>query len=123
MAKKPYLLWNRNQLFTHLKAQANYYGIMDDHMFVLLKDAVYDERWEPSKDFNGCNIVQDDLHPFLPCFIHDWRWVTNQNAQEADYEFYYYLILCRVPDLRARFYYFAVRLGWFFYYRYAKRNG
>ena len=118
--KQPYKFWNRNQLFQHLKTQLDYYSFMDDDNYTLLKDACYDERWIPMLDFNGCNMVQDDLHPFFPCFIHDWRWVTNQDAKEADYEFYYHLKKCSVPEFRARIYYLGVRLGWFCYYKWKK---
>jgi hypothetical protein len=82
---------NRNQIFTHLKGQANFYRILDDHLFEVLKNAVYDERWEPK------------TYGYLPAFIHEWRKQTKQNMSEANYEYYYYLILCKVPDLKARF--------------------
>ena len=117
---RPYKFWNRNQLFAHLKAQLNYYSLLDDYMFSLLKDAVYDERWNPSEDFNGCNVVQDEIHPFFPCFIHDWRWITNQDAKEADYEFYYHLKKFRVNEFKARVYYIGVRLGWLCYFKWKK---
>ena len=120
MGKQPYKFWNRNQLFQHLKTQLDYYSFMDDDNYTLLKDACYDERWIPMLDFNGCNIVQDDLHPFFPCFIHDWRWITNQDAKEADYELYYNLKKCSVPEFRARIYYLGVRIGWYCYYKWKK---
>ena len=117
MSKTPYIFWNRNQLFNHLKAQLEYYSLLDADMYSLLKNAVFDERWNPSEQFNGCNLVQDDLHPFFPCFIHDWRWITNQDAKEADYEFYYHLKKFKVNEVRARLYYIGVRLGYLCYYK------
>ena len=115
--KTPYKYWNRSQLFEHLKAQLDDKRLLDADTFELLEKAVYDDKWNPSEQYNGCNVVQDDLHPFFPCFIHDWRWITNQNTKEADYEFYYHLKQMGYTEAKARLYYIAVRLGWIFYYK------
>lgn len=120
MSKQPYLFWNRNQLFNHLKAQLEYYNLLDADMYSLLKNAVFDERWNPSTQYNGCNIVQDDLHPFLPCFIHDWRWITNQDAKLADKEFRDMLIDYGYPKWKANLYYCAVRIGYLCYYKFKR---
>jgi hypothetical protein len=74
MNKQPYKFWTKEKLYWHLITQAGEYYANDDNMQFIIKNAVYDTRWNPLLEFNGCTFVQDDLHPFLPCFIHDWRW-------------------------------------------------
>jgi len=117
MSKKPYRFWSRNDLYWKLIQQAGEYGVNDDAMEFHIKSAVYDKRWNPSVDFNGCNVVQDDLHPFLPCFIHDWRWVTGQNKLDADIEFKWNLINFGYPKWKAELYFWAVRIGALTIYR------
>jgi hypothetical protein len=118
MAKTPYRFWSRNDLFWKLKQQAGEYYCNDDIMEFTLKNACYDTRWNPAKDYNGCNIIQDDLHPFLPCFLHDWRWITRQNAKEADLEFKNNLVKFGYKRWKANLYFWAVRIGYLFYYQF-----
>lgn len=120
--KQPYKYWSRNDLYWKLKEQAGEHYCNDDQMEYIIKSACYDERWTPAKDFNGCNIVQDDLHPFLPCFLHDWRWVTNQNALEADLEFKHNLMKFGYSPLKAQLYFWAVRLGYLFYFQFKHKH-
>ena len=122
MGKQPYKFWDREQLFWHLIKQAGEYYANDDNMHFTIKNAVYDERWNPMLEFNGCNLVQDDLHPFLPCFLHDWRWITRQNALDADIEFRINLKKFGYSKFKASLYFWAVRLGYLFYYRFKHKQ-
>ena len=116
--KQPYKNWSRNQLFWHLKQQSLDYKCCHPDMFYRIKSAVYDTRWNPAEDFNGCNFVQDDLHPFLPCFLHDWRWVTRQNPELADEEFKENLLHFGYPEWKANLYYYTVRIAYLCYYQF-----
>jgi len=115
--KQPYRYWSRNDLFWKLKEQAIDFQNCNPDDFYIIKSACYDKRWNPATQFNGCNVVQDDLHPFLPCFIHDWRWITNQNTKLADEEFRSNLIRYGYPKWKASLYYYGVRLGWYLYFK------
>jgi hypothetical protein len=116
---KPYTFWDRDQLFSMLIDQALWFQY-DEKYLDFIRTTVYDERWNPSEDYNGCNIVQDNLHPFLPCFVHDWRWITKSDALEADKEFKENLIKCGFKKWKAHLYYVAVRIGWHLFYKWKK---
>lgn len=117
--KTPYRFWTRDLLYAMLVPQALNFGY-DEDFIDELHDMVYDERWNPIDDFNGCNIVQDHYHPFLPCFIHDYRWIVEKGGLESDKEFKHNLIKCGVSKARAEIYYIGVRLGWVCYYKWKK---
>ena len=120
MSKKPYKYWSRNDLFWKLREQAVDVSYCDADVLYTIKSACYDNRWNPSEEFNGCNVVQDDLHPFLPCFLHDWRWITNQNTLLADQEFKKNLLIFGYFNFKASLYYYGVRLGWLLWYKWKK---
>ena len=108
MAKNtPYKNWTRNQLFEHFEKQCIEYGID----IGLTHKAVFENSWNPLLDFNGCNFVQDNLHPFLPCFIHDWRWVCFDYSNKWDLEFRDNLRKFGYSKFKSTIYYFAVRIG------------
>lgn len=122
MAKTPYKYWSRNDLFWKIKQQALDYRCCHPDMLYTIRSAAYDTRWNPAKDFNGCTFVQDDLHPFLPCFIHDWRWVTRQDVKLADLEFRENLLHFGYPKWKANLYYYTVRLAYICYYQFAHKK-
>jgi len=110
-AKKPYINWTREQLFEHLEVQCKEY----DYDLTALFTSVYDKRWIPSEDYNGCNVVQDDIHPFYPCFIHDYRWIIEGRTNNADIEFRNNLRKFGYSRIKALIYYCAVRVGSVFF--------
>lgn len=113
MKYTPYAYWSRGELYEKLLPQALDTGVKTR----ILKEACYDDRWIPSRDFNGCSVIQDPLHPYLPCFIHDYRWVTGQGGNLSDIEFRNNLIKAGLSKVKAWRFYFAVRLGWLFYFK------
>ena len=115
--KHPYKGWTKDELFFHLKRQAEAYDSLTPELNNLIYDAIFDDRWNPILDFNGCNLVQDDLHPFLPCFIHDWRWITNQDIELSNIEFKNLLIAYGYPKWKAELYFIGVTIGWHCYFR------
>ena len=117
MSKQPYKYWNRGQMLEHLIPQC----IDFDISTFLVKEICYDSRWNPKRDFNGCSVVQDELHPFVPCFIHDYRWVVGEGGLRSDIEFRRNLILAGFSKFKAYKYFIAVRIGWLFYYKWKNR--
>lgn len=114
--KEPYKYWNRGQLLEMLQYQAIDFGIDT----FLVKKICYDKRWNPSVDYNGCTLVQDKLHPFLPCFIHDYRWIVEGGGLDSDLEFRINLQKSGMSNLESWKWFVGVRLGWLCYYKWKK---
>jgi hypothetical protein len=118
--KQPYKYWTRDQLYAHLITQCLNFSY-SEYDIAEIKRMVYDPNWNPSEDFNGCNVVQDHLHPFLPCFVHDYRWVVGEGGIKSDEEFHANLIKCGVSRVRAILYFVAVRIGWLLFYKWKNK--
>lgn len=116
MPKQVYKYWKRNDFHKHLTKQAVDFGIDSS----LVDIAVYSDSWNPAIDFNGCNCVQDALHPFLPCFLHDFEWIVKGGGIEADRSFRTNLVKAGFSKFKAQNYFLAVRLGWIFYFKWTK---
>jgi len=110
-SNQPYIFWSRQDLFDKMKGQCYAY----DFDLRLLHEAVYSEEWNPIEQYNGCNFVQDGLHPFYPCFIHDYRWIVEGITNRSDKEFRNNLLKFGYSTFRATMYYFAVRIGGVFF--------
>lgn len=118
MGRQRYKYWTREELHNHLERQAlDYKADLE-----LVKLAVWSEDWDPSTEFNGCNLIQDDLHPFLPCFIHDYEFIVLGNGQEANERFKANLLKFGFSKLRANIFYIAVTIGWYCYYQFKNRK-
>jgi len=117
MGKGVYKYWTREQLFNLLLKQASIIDLDP----VDLRKIVFCKDWEPKVDFNGCNFVQDRYHPFLPCFIHDYRYIVEGPSNKVDLEFKSNLIKIGFSNFKAWSYYLGVRLGYYFYYKWLKR--
>jgi len=113
MSKQRYKYWQRDDLYKLMKVQALNLG----YSLADLHTIVYSEEWDPARDFNGCNFIQDDLHPFLPCFIHDYGYIVYGGGNKHDLEFKNNLIKSGFSTFRAWSFYIGVRLGWAFYYK------
>ena len=118
----PYRDWTRNEIFWKLKKQVVDYHANNDYMDYTIKNACFDERWNPMEEYNGCTLVQDDIHPFLPCFIHDWRWVTRQDVPASNIEFKENLLAFGYSKFKAQLYYIAVTLGYYLYFKYKHKK-
>jgi hypothetical protein len=110
---KPYKYWSRLELFEHCKIQSELYGFNIEE----IEEVVYDDRWNPSEDFNGCTLVQDPLHPFYPCLKHDYDWIVGVGGIDADRRFYNNLKKSGMITLKAKIWFIGVRLGWVLYYK------
>ena len=121
MTNTPYRYgWSRQLFYEFLIHQA----IDFDISTFLVKQICFDYDWNPVADYDGCTLVQDKFHPFLPCFIHDYRWRTGQGGLDSDLEFKINLQKSGMSKFESWKWFFGVRLGWLFYYKwkYAKRN-
>ena len=114
--KHPYIYWSREELYDRMIQQAIDFKIEE----AMLELACFDNEWTPQADFNGCNMVQDELHPFLPCFIHDYRWFVEGGSVEADKEFRTNLLKAGFSKWKANSYFIAVRLAWTLYFKWKK---
>jgi hypothetical protein len=100
-------------MYLHFCKQARVY----DFDVLKIKEVVYDSRWNPAKDYNGCTLVQDPLHPCWPCCKHDYDWIVGVGGIKTDTEFYNNLKKSGMLSLKARVWYIGVRLGWLLWYK------
>ena len=112
----PYKNWTRKQLYDHCIIQCEEYGFDKNEC----KGIIYDKRWDPMKDFNGCSVVQDPIHPFYPCLKHDWSWVVLGGGIEHDRQFRKDLIRSGMYGFKARRWFWGVRIGWIFFHKWKK---
>jgi hypothetical protein len=104
--QQPYRFWTKHQLLAHLLIQAREFGIDEP-----LAQMVFSIKWNPITDFDGCTLISDRLQPFLPCFVHDYEWITGKNKYESDKKFRRYLIKCGVKPWLANLKFAAVRIA------------
>jgi hypothetical protein len=116
MSQRPYKYWQLIELFEMLVRQSENKGFNPEK----IRKMVFDPRWNPIEDFDGCTLVSDHLQPFLPCFIHDYRWIVEGGGKHTDIEFRENLLKFGFPKWKANLYYIGVRAGWVFYYKWAK---
>ena len=115
MAEDPEF-WTREELFRNVARQCDEYGFnLEDAKYI-----IFDERWDPVTDFNGCTLVQDPLHPFYPCLRHDWGDVVGGGGIENDRRFRRDLIQAGMYGLKAKVWFLGVRIGWLFYLKWKK---
>lgn len=79
--------------------------------FSLLSKALEDDSWDWFVDFDGCSIVQDPTHPYMPCFIHDWMWRCGL-GQYSHKIFYNLLLIFEMPKSGARTKTALTWIGW-----------
>jgi hypothetical protein len=116
MRKQPYLLWTRDDFWLHLQKQAAAYGMSETEQFEI-KQMVYDMRWHPRTDYDGCTFIQDAMHPFVPCFIHDYRCIVQGWANKWDVEFYHNNVRFGLTRLWSGTQYLVIRCAYYLYYK------
>lgn len=109
---QPYKLWDRDELYVHCLRQMKEYGCSE--LRETVKEVIFSDKWNPMTDFNGCSVIQDKIHPYIPCLIHDYRWLVGEGGKEADIEFRNNLEKFGTPNPRRFFMWVGVRIGWFF---------
>ena len=117
MSKQPYKYWSRDLLYEFLLKQCLDFGINTFEV----NQICYSDKWNPIEDFNGCTLVQDELHPFLPCFIHDYRWIIGEGGLDSNLEFKINLEKAGFTKSKATLYFIGVTVGWILWYKWKKR--
>ena len=117
----PYIYWERKDFADHFRRQ---YTDALVNEWSEIEGMIYDSRWQPAFDYDGCSVIQDQLHPFLPCFIHDYRYVTQDyTRRDADNEFLCNLIMMKVAPAKALLMYLLIRaFGWYFWKKYGNKK-
>lgn len=115
---RPYMLWTREELFSHCERLCYHYGA--DDLLVELKKIIFDIRWDPIKDYNGCNVIQDKHHPYPPCLIHDFRWLVEGGGIKSDIEFKLNMRLFDESKLGSFKNFIGVRIGWWCWFKWEK---
>ena len=114
--KKPYINWTRQELYEHLIRQLKSNGLLPTYKEAAYS-ACFDPRWNPLEQFDGCTLVQDEIHPFFPCFMHDYRCIVLGWSNEYDLAFRDDLIKFGFKKWKANLYYLGVRVGYYAYYK------
>jgi len=115
MSNKPYKYWTRDEMFNHLCRQCKDYSL--NYLIVKIKEDVYDERWNPMEEYNGCNLIEDKYHPDLSCFFHDADWSLGRGGLNSDVRFLYNLLSLKTSVIKSIIMFTSVRLGWIFWHK------
>jgi hypothetical protein len=117
MCKKGvYYFWSREEMKDHLLRQCAHYKLPPE-VLAICYDACNSIMWNPTTDYDGCTVVQDRHHLYLPCFIHDYMWVTGMGGKESDELFYKLLKATGMTSRKSKLWYLGVRIGWILGYR------
>lgn len=114
---QPYKNWKREDLYLHCAKQAREFNFD----VIEIKKIIFDKRWNPAKEYNGCSLVQDPLHPFYPCLRHDYDWIVGVGGIDADKRFYNNLKKAGMLTIKAKIWFVGVRLGWVIYYKWVHK--
>jgi len=119
MDNLPYKYWTRDELYKHCERQCRDYGA--ENLLIELRKIVLDVRWNPTLDYNGCNIIQDKYHPYVPCLIHDFDWLVGDGGYKTDVEFRKNLERFGTSKNKSFLMFLGVRIGWLFWYKWGKK--
>ena len=115
---KPYQFYTREELLNALILQCARRDM--DHFIPRLEEAARDLNWNPCQDFDGCTAVEDPLHPFPPCFLHDYSWRVLGDGKQFDLQFYKDCREWGVDQAQARRWFVGIRMAWIFWYKWKK---
>jgi len=118
MGYKPYKYWTREELFNHVTNQCIEMG--NDDLISIFGDIIFDKRWNPMENYNGCNIIADRLHPFPPCLKHDFDWLVLGGGIKYDREFKELCHSFGASKFKSKLNFIGVRIGWIFFYKWSK---
>ena len=113
----PYQFWTRDDLYDHIMIQCDKFGFDKKEA----EEIIYDNRWNPTLDFDGCTLVQDPIHPFYPCLKHDWAWRVMGGGIEHDVEFRRDLITANMYGFKAKKWFLGVRIAWVLWYKWKNK--
>lgn len=115
---KPYQNWTRKKMYENIVDSCIKTG--NDDLIAHYGNIVFDPRWNPIEDYNGCNLIQDRLHIFPPCFEHDFYWFVLGGGIEYDRKFRDRCIQFGSSKFEAKRNFIGVRIGWIFYNKWDK---
>jgi hypothetical protein len=125
MKYRPYINWTKTAFNEHLKGLVNVHGLGKEFK-ALIELALLDSKtWDPTKDYDGCTLVQDMYHPCLSCFLHDYLMLAGQGGKDADKLFKFVMEAEGLKPGKIRRRWLAVRLYWLFWSKWKhlrKRN-
>lgn len=84
-------------------------------VFDIIEEAISSEDWIWFRQWDGCTVIQDPTHPYVPCFIHDYLSRTGRGGRKNDRLFYHLQIIFGECKACSRARYFGARLGWIFW--------
>lgn len=116
----PYQHWDLNELKDTLELHVNRLscGSHTKRLWIkLIDDAFRSERWDVLKQYNGCTMLQDHLHPDPACFIHDFMWITGHGGAVSDRIFYNCMISEGMNGGKSWRRWLGVRIGWLCYFQ------
>jgi len=82
----------------------------------LFREAWQSEFWK-EKGYDGASVVQDEYHPRLANFIHDYLYRMGMGGIEADIIYRELLILTGTKKSKAYTRYYAIRTAWITYFK------
>ncbi len=109
--QQPYKDWTRRKLFRSFRDQSFEYGFN----IYEIRQTVFDPRWNPCEDYDGCTLVQDPIHPFYPCFRHDYERIVLDRSGDKDFKGN--LLQYGMKKFKANLWFVVVRLHWILYAR------
>lgn len=115
MRHKPYQHYTRHELKMLLVTQC--VNSNQNHFIDRVLDAVNDLSWSPTYEYDGCSIVQDPLHPFPPCFLHDYAWKVLGGGKFYDDQFYKDCIDWGINEGRVKRWYVGIRAAWLLWFK------
>lgn len=119
---KPYELWDIKDFKKVILS--NLYKIYENKprdkfktlWYNLIIEALDSKQWDVLKQYNGCTIVQDWIHPCPACFCHDYMWITGRGGIMSDGIFKALMKAEGMPKGKINRRWLGVRLGWLFGY-------
>jgi len=117
---RPYRNWDKEELKDMLIKHLYILSVdprLERLWINLIIESFKSDKWSPINDYNGCTMVQDELHPSLACFPHDYMWISGHGGRVADRIFYNLMIHQGMKKSKAYRRWIGVRFGWFFYFK------
>lgn len=118
----PYKNYTNVEMYDLLILQTRGIEIMKQIKLRKLIGLAFADNWSPVNDFDGCTVVQDDNHPSLSCFVHDWLWITGKGGKASNKLFYDLMLATGVSKGMALTRYYGVQIAWYLVYRFKSRS-
>jgi len=111
---KPYIHLTNENLKESLISNAKGMNA-PEWVFIMIEEGFNNPLWDSKTDFNGCNLVQDVLHPSVACYVHDYLINCGMGGFLCDEIALNLWIMEGLKPSRAKRRWFAVRVAWLTY--------